>query len=81
MKSNYPTDIFKDFLEDLVIEKHYKETADKIIFSSESLFTKKISRDLNFILNGRGNSGKNFKKLSITKKKEIVLQVWRYEIK
>ena len=49
--------------------------ADKIIFNSDSLFTKKFVKDLNSILNGDGNSGENFRKLSAAEKKNFVLKL------
>ena len=76
---NYKTEgysrVLINVLEESLAKKYYDEPAEKIIFSSESLFTKKFVRDLNTILNRRGNSGEVFKKLPSSKKKEIVSEV------
>lgn len=66
--------ILKDIFDE-PLKKYYNETAETIVFGSRSLFTKKFVKDLNTILNGRGNSGDAFKKMTSSKKKEIVSEV------
>jgi len=49
VKKTYTEILKKEFFEDNSIEKYYNSTPDKISFTSESLFTKKFLKDLNFI--------------------------------
>jgi len=56
------------------ITRHYEVPAQKIVFTPDSLFTKKFLEDLNRILN-LNNNGNSFKKMKNNEKIKVVKEL------
>ena len=51
--------------------KYYQETPKELLFTSDSLFTRKFYKELGSILGVEHNAGKKFKRLSAYEKKKV----------
>lgn len=79
LKRNWEKNIKLNNTFDLVLEKpkkYYQETAKDLLFTSDSLFTKKFSMDISSILESKDpNAGKRFKKMRSNDKKKVSSQL------
>ena len=78
-KENIKLNTFDSILDSEELEKpkkYYQETAKDLLFTSDSLFTKKFSRDISSILESKDpNAGKRFKKMKSSERKRVSYQL------